>query len=264
MSQCIYVRHHVYLWLILFVFSLPLSAQRIISMSPALTDMIVDLGQQDKLVGVTTYCDPDLDVPHFGDGFQVSLEMVHQQQPTDIVVQNAPLAERIRAHNKHPHVHQFILRSYDDMCRAYQRLGALLHKDALVQSQLLDIEEELRHWRHQLKGFPYSLVLVVQTSPLMIASSRSFAGEVLSNLGLNILQTSDKPYQTVSREWLLGRQKPIIMIYQTAIGRRLQTQHHQAEGTYFERPNLRFMEDIRRLILELKRFTPAPNANPVP
>src|SRR2546428_4353255 len=75
-------------------------ARRIVSLSPAVTELLFALGVGDRVVGRTTWCDyPPLArlVPSVGDGLNPNLEAVAARRPDLVVLYRSPLNETAAA-----------------------------------------------------------------------------------------------------------------------------------------------------------------------
>ncbi|MCC6623026.1 MAG: ABC transporter substrate-binding protein [Deltaproteobacteria bacterium] len=109
-------------------------ATRVVSLAPALTATLVELGAADRLVGVTRYCDaPGVQV--VGD-LEPRLEVVVAQRP-DLVVMGeygsqSGAAEKLRALGLH--VRTWPLVTLADMRRATLALGGLVARDEAARA----------------------------------------------------------------------------------------------------------------------------------
>src|SRR6267143_2009822 len=103
----------------------PASPRRIVSLSPAVSELLYALGVGDRLVGRTTWCDypPEVRaVPSVGDGLNPNLEAIVARRPDLVVLYRSPLNET-----------------------AAQRLGTLgITAAVLSQDRLEDLAEDAR------------------------------------------------------------------------------------------------------------------------
>ncbi|MGB1189421.1 MAG: hypothetical protein ACPG4A_04275 [Pseudomonadales bacterium] len=69
-------------------FSVAFGNERIVTLSPHLTEMIFDLNRGHQLVGVSRYSDyppAALDLPIVGDALQINLELIIELEPDQIL-----------------------------------------------------------------------------------------------------------------------------------------------------------------------------------
>src|SRR5207245_9287833 len=106
-------------------------ARRIVSLSPAVTELLFALGVGDRVVGRTTWCDyPPLArlVPSVGDGLNPNLEAVAARRPDLVVLYRSPLNQTAAAQLGRLGVPAAVLRQdrLEDVARAARLLGRLV------------------------------------------------------------------------------------------------------------------------------------------
>lgn len=79
-------------FLLVLLGSAAIAAPRVVSFSPAITDMAFDMGLGDRVVGVTNYCRlPDGESrPSIGDQFNITTEAILAVNPTVLLTQSDP------------------------------------------------------------------------------------------------------------------------------------------------------------------------------
>ena len=156
------------------------SPQRIVSLLPALTEMVCQLGRCDRLVGLDRYSSWPAQVqrlPRVGGGLDPSIEAVVALKPDLVLLAGSTRgAERLQALG----VPTLMLepRTHADVQRALQTLGMVLEADG---PQL---------WRES-----------------------SFIGQTLARLGLgNVVPASLGPFPKINPEWVVRADPDLLMI----------------------------------------------------
>ncbi len=201
--------------------------QRVISLAPSLTEMIVAIGAADQLVGRSSACDypPEAlaNVPVVG-GFGVpSLEGLLIQKPTlivDVALADKSLEQRMQSAGlRREHIP---CNRLDDIPAAIRRLGDLLQRQEAAENLAAGIETEigrLREARSAKADDDLPLVFAEMWSdPLMTVGRRSFIAECIRLAGANHLgDETDAEYYYISQERVLERNPDIlVMLYMTA------------------------------------------------
>ncbi|HYT05835.1 MAG TPA: helical backbone metal receptor [Gemmatimonadales bacterium] len=114
-------------------------ARRIVSLSPAVTELLFALGAGERVVGRTTWCDyppAARAVPSVGDGLNPNLEAVAARQPDLVVLYRSPLNETAAQQLTRLGVAAVIVRQdrLEDLARAARLLGRLVGRQAAGDS----------------------------------------------------------------------------------------------------------------------------------
>jgi len=190
------------------------SPQRIVSLLPALTEMVCQLGRCERLVGVDRYSSWPAQVqrlPRVGGGLDPSIEAVVALQP-DLVLLAASTrgAERLQALG----VATLTLepRTHADVQRALRTLGQVLQADgeqpwreidAALTAAARALPAQARGWRvyFEVNDAPYA------------ASESSFIGQTLARLGLgNVVPASLGPFPKINPELVVRADPDLVMI----------------------------------------------------
>jgi iron complex transport system substrate-binding protein len=194
-------------------FSPPAAVERIVSLSPAVTEILFAAGAGDKVVGVTAWCDypPEaLDRTKVGgfSGIQVSIEQIAALGP-DLVILSADMHGRVAGLLEGLSIPSFAVepRSFDGLYETVAILGRLTgceegaaavigtmkDKIALAAARPADAPRPLVYW--ELSG-----------DPLIAVGGGSFLNEVISlGGGENIFGQLDQDWPPVSAEQVLVR-----------------------------------------------------------
>jgi iron complex transport system substrate-binding protein len=121
---------------------------RIVTYSPALTQMVVDLGLGANLVGVTSQCTvpPELHPAIVGDAFHVGVEAILSARPDVILVQmNAERFNAVRSVEPNIVVEHFTIERIADIPPAIERIGRIAGREDLSR-------DALAKWRTDLEA----------------------------------------------------------------------------------------------------------------
>ncbi len=198
--------------------------QRIVSLSPATTELVFALGAGELLVGATEYCNfPDqakaIDRVGSGPVGTVSLESIVSKRPDLVLCKfdtHQPLVDSLDRLN----IKVLALgpESLAELCEEADWLGNILERDSqskdLVQS-LRSRAKKLEETAAKLKtgGQPTKVFYQVWADPLMTVSQGSFIDELLHMAGLqNICHEVNGRYPQVSPELVVQRDPEVILL----------------------------------------------------
>ncbi len=192
--------------------------QRIVSLSPSITEGLFQLGLADKVVGVTTFClyPPEAaQKPKIGTVVKPNIERIISVRP-DIVLATET--------NPQPDIDKLsslgmrvlILppeKSFADICRNFGLLGKVLGAEKAAESVIKKANERIAAIKARLKeARPVRVFWEVGASPLVTVGKGTFADELLSmSGGVNIAHNAPARYVRYSQEEVL-RQNPEAII----------------------------------------------------
>jgi len=137
---------------------------RVVSFSPALTDMLFEMGLGDHVVGVTTQCTlpPGVDRPRVGDAFTVRAEPILAVEP-DVVLTQSDSKEfetltRIKPGIK---VEHFTIERLDDIPAAVERIGELTAEPTLAAKINKEFRDTLKQVASRVRGKDRPRVLFI-------------------------------------------------------------------------------------------------------
>jgi len=189
--------------------------RRIVSLVPALTEEIYFLGEEDRLVGVTTYCrrPPEAQKKEkVGTVVEFSVEKVLQLRPD--VVLASPLAskravERLRRLGVWVEVFP-TPRTFGDLCGNFLQLAALLGAEERALEVLRGVKGRMERLGVEVRGERPRVFIQIGANPLFAAGSDSIISEAVRLAGgRNIVEGKTSPY---SREAVIRAAPDIILI----------------------------------------------------
>jgi iron complex transport system substrate-binding protein len=199
------------------------AVDRIISMSPAATEILFYLSLGDRLAGVTRFCDypPEAEkIPRVADMLDISLETLLDLAP-DLVVLidlNASLRERIEQLG----IRTFILRqeTLGELCDSIEALGAVCSVPERGKAAADSIRGALAEAGRLTEGLARPRVAVAVDRDvtdsvirsLYIAGRESFYDEMIRLAGgRNAFETGGVTYPKLSAEGLLALDPDVII-----------------------------------------------------
>jgi iron complex transport system substrate-binding protein len=210
------------------VVQLAAPARRVLSLMPAVTDMLLALGAQDRLIARTQW-DTDARLAHLpstGNALMPSVEWVAAQRP-DLVIAwpDQPTRSAVgRLVAMELPVYSAITSTVDDALRTVRDLGTLLALPSRADSLVNHIESELQSVRTRVQAYPrIRVVYVLSLDPPMVAGPETFLGQLLEVAGgENVFADVRVLWPQVSLEELVRRDPAVIVIAQEQGGTALE------------------------------------------
>lgn len=186
---------------------------KIVSLSPAMTEIIFALGAEKNLVGVTTYCDyPDSakKIYKVGDFSNPSLERILNLKP-NLVVVNLPEQNRIKNQLEKFGIKTFTTspERLEDIYKEILNLGSILNRekqaDSLVNYMKVNINP--RPWSKK------KVYVEICTRPLITIGAESYLNELIEMAGgENVFSDLNKDYPVINQEQVIIRNPEIIIV----------------------------------------------------
>jgi iron complex transport system substrate-binding protein len=199
----------------------PVTAMRIVSLAPSLTETIYALGLQDRLVGDTDFCDypPDAQKkPKVGGGINPNLEEIASLHPDLVLVTTGfNRLETVRAldllgipsYDVDPH-------TVDEIISSTVKLADILGVPDAGKNLAADLQSRLAVLRTKLDSIPPTRVLfVVWTEPLMSVGKGTFVADALRKAGANSIVDSTKDWPQMSLEEVVYLQPEFLVFPET-------------------------------------------------
>lgn len=191
----------------------PRTGFKVVSLSPAMTEIIFALGADENLVGTTTFCDypePAKEIYKTGDFSNPSLERIVGLRP-HLVIVNLPEQMRIKKELEKLNIRIFVSspKTLDDIYNEINKIGQLVGKnkaaDSLIGYMKMHIKKIERSNRQ-------SVYIELSPKPLVTIGAPSYLNELLETVGAeNIFANLEKDYPVVAQEEVI-KQNPDIII----------------------------------------------------
>ena len=186
-----------------YSFSLQSIPQRIISLVPSQTELLYDLGLNEKVVGITKFCiHPDewfRKKTRVGGTKNVNFDTIDQLHP-DLILANKEenQKEQIEELRKKYTVWTSDPRNLEDALDMILRIGELTGEYSKARLLRDEIENGFNHWEalrndHQLKA-----VYLIWKNPIMVAGQNTFINDMMTRFGLENAVISSERYPQVT------------------------------------------------------------------
>ena len=198
--------------------TIPANLRRIVSLAPSLTETVYALDAQDRLVGVTNYCDypPQAQSKtHIGGTINPNLEQVVSLHP-DLVLatRQANRLETVEALTRLGiPVYATDPKSVDDVIESTRRLGSVLGARARGEALALDLRARLEDIKHRVGAQPPRRVFfVVWPQPLISIGRNTFLADALRRAGAQSVVETAQDWPRLSIEEVI-RQQPEFLVF---------------------------------------------------
>jgi ABC-type Fe3+-hydroxamate transport system substrate-binding protein len=250
-------------------------AHRVVSLSPAFTELLFAVGAGDRVVGRTAWCDaPDeaRAVPSVGDGLAPNVEAVLARAPDLVVLYasgtNAAAANRLAALGVPTRT--LPMDRLDDVPAAARVLGRLTGTTGHADSLAAAFERAVDSARAAAPSGPAPRVLLLAwEEPPIVIGGGSFQDELVRLAGaVNVFADLPAPSAQVTVEAIAARDPDLIVLLDAdgmpAWSGRPEWQVVRAvrerrflpvRGTAFARPTLRALDAVRMLQRAFARTT---------
>lgn len=192
---------------------------RIISLAPGMTELLFALGLEDRLVGVTSFCDyPEAakKKPKIGGMSNPSLESVLALKP-DIVVMTVDgnpkeFEERLRGLKIKTYV--FRARRLPEFSQGIRELGVVLGVREKAELLAGEIDKTLKKFSMAMQpALKKKVLFIIWPEPLIVAGRGSITDDALTLLReKNIADDSRTSYPKYSIEEIIRRAPDVIFI----------------------------------------------------
>lgn len=194
-------------------FPLPVSAQRIVSLAPAITENLKILDAQGRIVGRTDFCKMDGNVPTVGNLLEPSIEKAVELKPDLVLASkdgNRPqVVDKLRSLG----ITVFVFgetNSWKDMESNFRLYGKLLDKINEAEEILKQVNNELLSIHN---GSAAKVFIQLNVTPLMTAGRKTFINEMINYAGgRNVAVDSILPWPVLSIEDIIIRDPDVIII----------------------------------------------------
>lgn len=221
-----FIKKFFYIFFYCFVFiffSFLYSYDRIVSLSPNVTENIFDMNSGDLLVGVTSFCKIENKykdrIKVIGGIINPNYEAVMLLKPDLICAsledQNVEIINQLRKISK------VVLfkenKSFEDIKDNYFYLAKILNKESLAKEKIEIIENKLKlkTFHKNVSFYKKKVFFIIQNSPIVTAGRDTFLNDILNYLGLeNVVERKVPRYPVYSLEELLVK-NPDIFIHLT-------------------------------------------------
>jgi iron complex transport system substrate-binding protein len=191
--------------------------QRIISLGPSITEELYLLGVENKIVGVTTYCQKPpqaQEIEKIGTVIEVNLEKVISLQP-DLVLATSLTNPKAKEKLKKLGIKVITFpsaKNFREICEQFLELGKIVGREKEAEEIVYRAKKTVSSVKQKVKELPKPKVLVqVGAKPLWVAPKDSFVNDFIEIAGGINVGPSGKN-GLYSREEVLKRNPDVIII----------------------------------------------------
>ena len=194
--------------------------KRIISLAPSITESLYQLGAEEDLIGVTSYCNypPEAKTKEIiGTLINPNIEKIYSLSP-DLVLANNGI-NRSQTIEKLKSLGLKVVtfdecNNFDDITKSFIQLGKLTGREEEAKAIVEKVEAEVKSITRKLKALsPVRVFLEVGARPLISVGPQSFTNEFIRySGGINIFADTSGSHPRVSREEVLKRNPEVIIL----------------------------------------------------
>jgi ABC-type Fe3+-hydroxamate transport system substrate-binding protein len=174
----------------------PVRALRIVSIVPSQTELLIDLGLSDRVVGITKFCVHPAELRRektvVGGTKKINLDKVRALKP-DLIIGNKEENEQsdIEALEKEFPVWMSDIYTLEDSFCFMEMLGELL--DVETEPLIQNIQSEFKKLERVVeKSDPKSVLYLIWNNPVMVAGGNTFIDDILKRLKMKNLSPAER------------------------------------------------------------------------
>ncbi len=191
---------------------------RIVSLAPAITEVLFAIGSSDQLVGVTQYCDypPEARLKPKVGYIHPNLESIVALQPDLVVAPREFLRADILGKLEQLKIPTFILdaKTIEDVLSHIQSLGRMLGRSESADGLAAQMRQRIIAIKTRTATLPRPrLLYVLNSEPLITVGPGSFIDQLIELAGgANIAARAKTPYPRLNIEEVL-KEDPELLIF---------------------------------------------------
>jgi iron complex transport system substrate-binding protein len=231
-------------------------AQRIVSLSPNLTEIVFAIGVGDRVVGVSNNCDWPNDAkqkPKMGTFWQPNTEAIIAAKPDLVVCESFLQQKEVAETLKRAGLRVISLRaeSIEELFNAIIQIGSATGCLDKAEPLAAKIKSELGQIRAKASSAKKVKVLwAVQTEPMRVVGVKTFVNEIIDLAGgQNVIAPTGDQYPSVGTETILTCGAEVII--QSAMGTEdITKQQETAEKFWSRYANLPAVKNKRIYVID--------------
>lgn len=191
-----------------------MSFNRIISLVPSLTELLIDLGIGERLIARTRFCIHPTDkinkISIIGGTKNPNIEKILSLKP-DLIIANHEenRKEDVEELKKHTRILVTQINTIDEALTAIKQISGLVEKEKKGQQIIFEIESLLNR-KADYRKVPAAYF--IWKDPWMVAASETYIDSVLKHYNLDNVFSDQQRYPQVSLEDLQNRNPELILL----------------------------------------------------
>lgn len=205
--------------------TLPVDPQRVVSLSPSITENIFALGQQHRLKGITRFSDypPETEgYPRVGSYTRLDIEKILALKP-DVCIglkdgNPKEIIDRLTSLNIP--VYATDPRNLDGILETILEIGIILNSEDKAQKLIKSLRERIDHVKVLVAATDERprVFFQIGITPIVSAGTDTFIHELITLAGGKNVSEGPIPYPRFSREQVLGLSPDVLIITSMARG----------------------------------------------
>ncbi len=207
-----------YIFLLLFTINL-FAYERIIALSPSINEIIYALGDGEKIVGNTTFCNYPEDAknkPKVGGYFSPSLEKILSLKPELVIMQNSSIKLSKKLQKLGIKTKVVKLTTLQDIKDTIVQIGVILDKSSKAQEILLSLETKLYQTKNILKDKKILFVIghnLKLDSRIFVAGQNLYFDDIINQSGnTNAFQSKRAGQPILNMENIIATDADIVIL----------------------------------------------------
>lgn len=192
-------------------------AKRVVSLAPANTEIIYALGGEEKLVGVTTYCDYPEEAKKkekVGDFANPNVEKIISLKP-QVVLATGGVQKGVVEKLTEFKIKVFVVdpKNFDGLFSDIQKIGKIIGKKGKAEKLVDDLKARVEEVKKKAHGLPKPKVFFeIYSQPLMTAGKNTFINDMIEIAGgINIGAQAGVGYPQFSVEQLIKENPDVYL-----------------------------------------------------
>lgn len=219
--------------------------KRIVSLVPSLTELIVDLGLENELEGITKFCIHPKDLKSkktiVGGTKKVHLDKIKDLDP-DLILCNKEenTLEMVKELESITQVHVSNVITFEDSIDLIKDYGVLFNKTETATNLVSELINQKNLFREKLNSKKLRVAYFIWRKPWMVVGGKTFINSMLEINGWeNIYKNADSRYPEISLENLKEQKPDLILLSSEPFPFR---QNHLDEIREFSNPRIEIVD----------------------
>ncbi|MEN3013365.1 MAG: helical backbone metal receptor [Endomicrobiia bacterium] len=212
------------LYLLVFTYSLLLSSTnyKIISLTPSITETLYLLGETKNVVGITSFCKRiSKEQRIVGTYIEPNIEEIIKINPDIVFISKEgtkkETVEKLKKFNINVVIFEPV-NNYKEIKYQFLYISKILKKEKTAKDILRKYEASFRQKTKKYTG--KKILCILSLNPLIVASDKSYIGDIIKNSGGINPVISQIKYPSISLEELLKINPEIIIIPEMGINKK--------------------------------------------
>jgi len=189
---------------------------RIVSLTPSITESLYILGEKENVVGITTFCRRiSKKQKVVGTYLEVNVEEIVKLRPDIVFVSKEGFKKEAVDKLMMLGINVVVLdpvNSYDELKKQFLTIAKNLDKEKIAEKIIKEYERKIDKIKKSNKILGKKVLCVLSTQPIFVASEKSYIGEIIKYTGAENVIKSDIRYPQVDIEEILKLKPDVIIL----------------------------------------------------